>query len=157
LWEGVSLEKKFAKNLQDSLGNTLNDDKNRPMWVDTIVVKSNTNGYAEFIQFRHAGGESAFTSNRVNEADPDTGNLIPGSIPNMPISAGQWAVIKTINPSGEIDDITSVNLFNPIDRHSNFSSMIWTIKSVNTNELIIEYTFGPQLYDTLFVKTFRKL
>jgi hypothetical protein len=156
LWEGISLEKKFAVTVKDHLGVVINDSKNRPVWKDTIQFRTKENGYAEYIQFLSADNVNTFSSATTHTLVEGTDKLLHGNLPNMPVNRGNWVALRTINPSGKMAEVTSVNLYNPLDRHNVLASMIWTIKSVTNDRLVIEYTFGPQTYDTLFVKTFRK-
>ena len=156
LWEGESLTKMFAKNILDSLGNVINDDKNRPIWLDTTSVKTRPEGFSEFIEFYISDNTNMFAAAPIDSISDETGHLVSQELPNMPITYGNWVALNTINPSGTIEDIRSVNLFDPQDRHNPLASMVWTIKSVTTDELIIEYSYGSSSYDTLFVKTFHK-
>ena len=157
-WEVVSVQKEFAKTLQDSLGNTINDDKNRPLWRDTtVLVTASENGYNEFIQFYTAEGINSFAASNLDSLNTETGNLVPADeMLNMPVTSGQWTALITIDPSGENEDIQTVSLFDPENTHNPLASVIWTIKKVEDQELVIEYSFGPQSYDTLFIKTFQK-
>jgi hypothetical protein len=157
LWEGVSLRKEFAKNIYDDQGQVINDDKNRPIWVDTTVVKTTAEGYNEYLEFFVQDNDNWFISSGNDSISTETGHLVPTEIPNMNVSEGYWVALKTINPSGALDDITSVNFYTPEEKHNPLATMVWSIKSVNPTELVVEYSFGATTYDTLFVKTFRKL
>lgn len=157
LWEAVSVQKEFAKTLQDEFGNTINDDKNRPLWKDTtVVITASESEYTEFIQFNANGGINTFTANDADTLDPD-GNLLPANeLLNMPLTSGEWTALITIDPSGQNDDVKSVNLYDPQNMHNPLSSIVWTLKKVDDQELVVEYSFGETSYDTLFMKTFRK-
>jgi len=157
LWEGVSLRKEFAKHLFDDQGFVINDDKNRPIWVDTTVVKTSAEGYNEYLEFYVQDNQNWFASSGKDSISTETGHLVATEIPNMNLTEGNWVAIKTVNPSGALDDITSVNFYTPDEKHNPLATMVWTIKSVNQTELVVEYSFGATTYDTLFVKTFRKL
>jgi hypothetical protein len=154
LWEGVSLEKRFAVTVLDELGQVVNDSKNRPVWRDSTQLRTKETGYTEYVQFLSDNNMNTFSASRNHTLND--GKLLHSTLPNMPLITGHWVALRTINPSGKLADVTSVNLYNPVDRHNPLASMIWTIKSVTADQLVIEYTFGPQTYDTLFVKTFRK-
>jgi hypothetical protein len=156
LWEGVSLTREFAYTKKDALGNVVNDDKNRPIWIDSTTVTTAAQGYSEYIQFVYQSNIQSFAVNRRDTINPE-GVLVAGTIPSMPVLSGHWAMLKTIDPSGQLEEITSVNLFNPVEKHNPQSSILWTIKSVTPTELVVEYSFGATTYDTLFVKSFRKL
>ncbi len=157
-WEAVSMEKEFAKTVKDSLGNTINDDKNRPLWKDTtVVINAAESGYNEFVQFYTEGGVNSFAASNLDSLNPETGYLVPSDqMPNMPVTSGQWTAMMTIDPSGQNENIQTVNLFDPENPHNPLASVIWTIKKVEDQELVVEYSFGETSYDTLFIKTFQK-
>jgi hypothetical protein len=152
-WEGVTLQKDFAKQLKDSLGNTVTDDKSRTVWYDTTEIITSAD-WKEYIEFLSVAGIDTFSiSSDIDSLD--IGVLMP--VLNMPLSAGYWAVVKTINPEGEKEDASSVTFYNPKDPHNSLSSIVWTIKAQSSEEITLQYSFGSAAYDTLFTKTFRKL
>lgn len=155
LWEGNSIRKDFAKNVQDEFGNNVVDDKNRTLWQDTTVFISREDGYSEFLYFESTNGIDAFRFSRADSLD-SAGVVVPQLIPNMPFMQGQWAVIRTIDPEKDKMDVTSITFYDPAVTHNPLGSMVWTIKSQDQNELVVEYSFGSPSYDTLFVKTFRR-
>lgn len=153
LWEIISVQKDFAKTILDEYGNSIVDDKNRTVWKDTTVTITAQNGYSEFIQFQSASGSDTFIASASLEGIEA---VAPVSMPNMPLLQGNWSMTRTINPEKEMDDVSSILLYNPNDPHNSMGSMVWTIKSQTPSEFTIQYSFGVSSYDTLFTKSFRK-
>lgn len=150
IWEGFTLQKEYALALKDSLGNTVVDDRNRTVWYDTLEVIENWNEAIHFTS--NAGVDSFAISAHVD-------SLLSGillEVGNMPLTHGQWAVVRTINPEGEKPDAESVMFYNPSDPHNSTNSILWTIVSQNADEISLSYSFGSSSYDTLYIKTYRK-
>jgi hypothetical protein len=153
LWEVVSVQKDFARTLLDENGNSIVDDKNRTVWKDTTVTVTPQNGYTEFIQFQSTAGSDTFIASASLEGIEA---VAPVSMPNMPLLQGKWSMTRTINPEKEMEDVSSILLYNPNDPHNSMGSMVWTIRSQTPSEFTIQYSFGVASYDTLFTKSFRK-
>lgn len=153
LWEGVSIRKDFARILTDERGNNLIDDRGRPIWKDTTLTLTAQNGYSEYIHFMSSGGIDTFIASGTLEGIESNQ---PAGLPNMPLLQGRWGVMRTINPEKELEDVSSILLYNPVEPHVPNGSMNWTIKSLAQTELTIQYSYGAASYDTLFTKSFRK-
>lgn len=153
IWEGVRMEKNYAVVELDSLGNTVTDDKGKNVWLPNQEIFTE-NEWNEYIQFQSIGSIDTFSIS--SDLDSlNSGVLMP--VINMPLEQGYWAVINTINPEGEKEDATSINFYDPADPHNSLSSILWTVREQSADEITIQYSFGSTTYDTLFIKTFRKI
>ncbi len=152
-WEGVELTKDFAKQLLDSLGNTVTDEKNRTVWYDTSVTLTQDK-WNEYIEFQILQETDTFTiSNNLDSLNSG----IETQVLNMPLSTGHWAITRTLDPENESNDVSSLTFYDPKDPHNSLSSIMWTIMEQSPDEITFQYSFGSASYDTLFTKTFQKL
>lgn len=157
-WRGVEMTNKYAIPLLDENGEVVLNDKLEEMSTDTLVRYSASgpdNVWNEVLSLRSVAGIDTFDVFE-NLADVGMGDSLLGAT-NLDLLRGHWAVIRTTNPEGMVDDATSLMIFDPHLPHNPNNSFTLSVKEVTNNKLVLQYGYGESLNDSLITKTYEKV
>ncbi len=156
-WQGVELTNQFAIPLLDENGEVVLNDKLEEMSTDTLVrytAGGSGNVWNEVLSLRSVGGVDTFD---IFQAAEFIGTDSMMTARNLDLVQGHWAVIKTTNPEGMVDDVTSLMIFDPNLPHNPNNSFSLAVKEVTGGQLVLQYGYGESLNDSLITKTYEKI
>ena len=164
VWQSLELTSEYAIAVLDEDGEAVLDDKLEGVYKDTIVYfypdgiiteEDTTNFWREVLYLRTEVAIDTFDFlPSVDMVDVDTAIHSGRSVG---ILSGHWHVLKTTNPSGKVDDVTSLVIKNPEDIHFVGNTKIMSILEVTGERLILQYGHGETVNDTLITKTYEKV
>lgn len=157
-WRGVELTNEYAIPLLDENGEVVLNDKLEEMSTDTMVryTSSGTGKvWNEVLSLRSIAGTDTFDVFE-NLADVGLGDSLLGAY-NLDLLRGHWAVIRTSDPEGMIDDVTSLMIYDPHQPHNPNNSFTLAVKELTNDKLVLQYGYGESLIDSLITKTYEKI
>jgi len=164
VWQSLELTAEYAIRVLDENGEVALDDKLEEVYKDTLVYyypdgiiteEDTSNFWKEVLYLRTEGAVDTFDFlPSVDMVDVDTA-LHSGR--SVGILAGHWHVLKTTDPQGVVEDVTSLVLKNPEDIHFVGNTKIMNVLEVAGDRLILQYGQGETVNDTLITKTYQKV
>jgi hypothetical protein len=156
-WRGVEMTNEFAIPLLNENGEVVLNDKLEEMSTDTLVkytASASENVWNEVLSLRSVAGVDTFDVFKEMEF-VGTDSMMAAR--NLDLVQGHWAVIKTTDPEGMVDDVTSLMIFDPHLPHNPNNSFSLAVKEVTGNQLVLQYGYGESLNDSLITKTYEKI
>ena len=156
-WRGVEMTNEFAIPLLDENGEVVLNDKLEEMSTDTLVkytASGSDNVWNEVLSLRSVAGIDTFDVFKATEFVGTDSMMVAK---NLDMVQGHWAVIKTTDPEGMVDDVTSLMIFDPHLPHNPNNSFSLAVKEVTGNQLVLQYGYGESLNDSLITKTYEKI